>query len=64
MNVLRPPVDELLDTGVNLFLYQNRTSPSVMSCSAPRNGTSFQHAVKMIQHMISHRDNRAFLATP
>jgi hypothetical protein len=26
--------------------------------------TSFQHAVKNDQHMMSHRDNRAFLATP
>jgi hypothetical protein len=25
--------------------------------------TSFQHAVKNDQHMMSHRDNRAFLAT-
>jgi hypothetical protein len=26
--------------------------------------TSFQHAVKNDEHMMSHRDNRAFLATP
>jgi hypothetical protein len=40
--------------------------PPLFGCvfSAKKWHTSFQHAVKNDQHMMSHRDNRAFLATP
>jgi hypothetical protein len=40
--------------------------PPLFGClfGAKKWHTSFQHAVKNDQHMMSHRDNRAFLATP
>ena len=40
--------------------------PPLFGCvfGAKKWHTSFQHAVKNGQHMMSHRDNRAFLATP
>jgi len=40
--------------------------PSLFGCvfGAMKWHTSFQHAVKDDQHMMSHRDNRALLATP
>ena len=40
--------------------------PPLFGCvfGAKKWHTLFQHAVKNDQHMMSHRDNRAFLATP
>jgi hypothetical protein len=40
--------------------------PPLFGCvfGAKKWHTSFQHAVKNDQHMMSYRDNRAFLATP
>src|SRR6266446_2427618 len=40
--------------------------PPLFGCvfGAQKWHTSFQHVVKNDQHMMSHRDNRAFLATP
>ena len=41
-------------------------APSLFGCvfGAKKWHTWFQHAVKNDQHMVGHRDNRAFLATP